>query len=424
MREQINDKPGKEAAAQSEGGARRSSSSREAEAKRLGILDDCRGFAIILVFLAHCAANLPSNLLSAFERPWQFGWSAICGKVDPQTVVAFIAFFPLHLGWVALPIFFVVSGFCIHLTYCQPARPDFKAFYIRRFFRIYPPYLLALLFFAIIFPWTRLPFNKLTYWGQLVTHLLMCHNVSELSVCAINTSYWTLAVEVQLYALFPLLMLYVRRSSYGRALLLLAILEIAQRAISNFGFEVPGQFTPVLLRASPFFYCFSWATGAALADAYLTGKPLPFSRIHPMVWLVLGVLTSSYPTTAFSFPFFALATVSFLSRRLGREMTEERHSLFSRYLRATGIYSYSIYLIHTPILIAVIPLCEARIPGMNKNPFLIFGIGISLWPVAFALGALMYYWVEKPSIAFGKKFLRLLPKPMERPVVYANQGAA
>ena len=424
MREQIIAKPSEEATASPEGGSTKSSSSKDTEAKRLGILDDCRGFAIMLVFLAHIAASLPANLQSAFERPWSFAWSAATGHVDPQTVIAFVAFFPMHLGWVALPIFFVVSGFCIHLTYCQPARPDFRAFYIRRFFRIYPPYLIPLLFFALIFPWTRLPFTKLTYWGQLGTHLLMCHNVSELSVCAINASYWTLAVEVQLYLLFPLLMLYVRRFSYGRALVLLAILELCLRAFSNFVYDIPGGFAPAFLRAGPFFYCFSWTTGAALADAYLTRKPLPFSKVHPLIWLVTGILTSSYPTTAYSFPFFALATVSFLSRRLQRESNSERNSLLGRYVRATGIYSYSIYLIHTPVLGALLQFCEARIPGMDKNPFLICGIGLSTWPCFFGLGALMYYWVEKPSVVLGKKILRLLPKPTERPAVFANQGAA
>jgi peptidoglycan/LPS O-acetylase OafA/YrhL len=390
----------------------------------LGILDDCRGVAIILVFLCHCSSNLPANLLSAFDRPWGVAWSAFSGKIDLQNLIAFIAFFPFHLGWSALPIFFVVSGFCIHLTYCQPSRPDFRAFYIRRFFRIYPPYLLALFFFAIVFPWSRLPFNKLTYWGQFVTHLLMCHNLSELSVCAINPSYWTLAVEVQLYLLFPILLLYVRRSSYGRALLLLAILELSLRAFSNFVFEIPGQFSPALLRASPFFYCFSWATGAAIADAYLTRQPLPFSRVHPLIWLLAGVLTSSYPTSAFSFPFFALATASFLSRRLSKDPAEQRNSLLGRYIRRTGIYSYSIYLIHTPILAAVLILSEAHFRGMEKNPFLIFAVGASTWLLAFPLGALMYYWVEKPSISLGKRVLRAWSQRSTRQLTLANEAAS
>ena len=418
------DKSGKEAAAQGEGGAARSSSSKDTEAMRLGLLDDCRGLGVMCVFMAHCASSFPPNLARAFEQPWQFLWSAFSGKIDPQTLVAFFVFYPVHMFWIALPIFFVVSGFCIHLTYFQPKRPSLKGYYIRRFFRIYPAYLIPLLFFAFIFPWTRLPFNKLTYWGQLGTHLFMCHNVSELSVCAINSSYWTLAVEVQCYALFPLLLLFVRRWSYVRVLVVLAMVEFFLRAFANIVYDIPGSFAPAFLRASPFFYCFSWAIGAALAESYLTGKRLPFARVHPLVWLVIGLLVTPYPTTAYAFPFFALATVSYLSRRFERQVTGERLSPLRRYIRITGTYSYSIYLIHTPILMAVYQLLEARIPGLDQNPFLLFAIGLCVWPFVFPIGALMYYWVEKPSIAFGKKVLRSLSKRTERPVVFANQGAA
>jgi peptidoglycan/LPS O-acetylase OafA/YrhL len=55
------------------------------------------------------------------------------------------------LGWVGVPIFFTVSGFCIHLSYQRSRENGFKRFFTRRFFRIYPPYLLAVLFFGLIF---------------------------------------------------------------------------------------------------------------------------------------------------------------------------------------------------------------------------------------------------------------------------------
>jgi peptidoglycan/LPS O-acetylase OafA/YrhL len=424
MRDQIIDKSGKEATAQSEGSAGKSASSKDTEAMRLGLLDDCRGIGVMFIFLAHCAANFPLSLGRAFDRPWGFAWSAFSGKIDLQTLAAFVVFYPVHMFWVALPIFFVVSGFCIHLSYFQSKRQDLRGYYVRRFFRIYPPYLIPLLFFAFIYPWTQLPFTKLTHWGQLVTHLFMCHNVSELSICAINSSYWTLAVEVQLYALFPLLIFFVRRSSYVRVLIVLAIVEFSLRAFANIVYDVPGSFAPAFIRASPFFYCFSWASGAALAESYLSGKRLPFAKVHPWVWFAIGLLTSPYPTTAYAYPFFALAAVSYLSRRFERPVTGEKLSPLRRYIRITGTYSYSIYLIHTPILMAVYQLTEARIPGMDKNPFLIFAIGVCVWPFVFPLGALMYYWVEKPSIALGRKLLRSWSKRTERPVVFANQGAA
>jgi peptidoglycan/LPS O-acetylase OafA/YrhL len=158
-----------------------------------GLLDDWRGIAIILVFLRHCENAFPQPLQEAFSQVPKFLMSALSGKVSAQDLFTFLFFYPMHLGWVALPIFFVVSGFCIHLSYAQSSRPDLKKFFVRRFFRIYPPYLLAVLFFAVIFPVSRLPFNKLTYWGDLATHLFICHNISEVSVCAIVPSYWTIS---------------------------------------------------------------------------------------------------------------------------------------------------------------------------------------------------------------------------------------
>jgi peptidoglycan/LPS O-acetylase OafA/YrhL len=424
MREQVIDKSGNDAA---QGAASSTSKPKPGGAThRLGILDDFRGVGVMCVFLGHCLVSLPVNLQALFDRPWQFAWSALSGKVDPQTLIAFIVFFPFHLAWAALPTFFVVSGFCIQLTFCQtsrqPSRTDLVAYYIRRIFRIYPPYLVGLLFFAFVFPWSRLPFDKLTYWGQFVTHLFMCHNVSELSVCAINSSYWTLAIEVQLYMLFPLLFFYVRRTSWTRALVWLAGIELALRIMASFGFELQGQFTSVYLRANPFYYCFSWVVGAALADAYMSGKPLPFSKVHWMVWAVIGLLTSQYPTHSFSWPFFALATGSYLSRHLSRESVEEKKSLLGRYVRATGLYSYSIYLIHTPILLTVVKLCEDHVPGMDRNPYLIFGVGAATWIFFFPLGALMYHWVEKPGIDLGKKVMRWY-RDRRSQVALLNQGA-
>jgi peptidoglycan/LPS O-acetylase OafA/YrhL len=371
--------------------------------QRFDFLDDCRGFAIMLVFLRHCESFFPASLSQTLSDPWGFLSTVFTGKADLNQVLLFVAFFPFHIGWTALPIFFVVSGFCIHLTYCLPRQPNLKAFYVRRFFRIYPAYLLALLVFALVFPLTRLPFNKLTYWGQFVTHLFFCHNISELSVCAINPCYWTIAVEVQLYLIFPLLLIYARRTSFARTLLVLALIEVSLQAFAVLVYEKPGNFAPVWLRASPFFFCFSWGIGAAMADAYLKGKPLPLLRVHPLVWLVPGILTCTFPAYEFSFSFFALFTATIITRHLSKGPQEESRSWLGRFVRRTGIYSYSIYLIQDPILGGVMLLYSRHFPGVGSHPYLIFAAGVSSWLVTFPLAALMHYWVEKPGISLGKR---------------------
>jgi peptidoglycan/LPS O-acetylase OafA/YrhL len=325
--------------------------------------------------------------------------------VDFQTITAFVLFYPAHLGWVALPIFFVVSGFCIHLSYCQTKRPSIKAFYIRRFFRIYPAYLLGLFVFAFLFPVSHLPFNKLTHWAQFGAHLFQFHNWFETSLYAINGSYWTIAIEVQLYLLFPVFLLFARRFSYAWLLLILAAVEVSLHSFSSLWFYGGGHFPPAWLRASPFFFCFSWAIGAAMASAYLEGKQFPLAKIHPLIWLIPGLLTGSNESYEFSFTFFALATASLIWRSIASGPVE-RKSHLGRFIRRTGLYSYSIYLIHSPIMLGSAMLYERWFPGIEKNPFLIYAAGATAWFLFFPLSALMYYWVEKPGIALGKQVLK------------------
>jgi peptidoglycan/LPS O-acetylase OafA/YrhL len=377
----------------------------------LPILDDCRGVAIILVILRHCSALLPPAMLSDFDHPWQFLANAFSGKVDLQTIAAFVLFYPAHLGWVALPIFFVVSGFCIHLSYTQTRTPSVKAFYIRRFFRIYPAYLLGLFFFAFFFPVTRLPFNKLTYWAEFGAHLFQFHNWFATSLYTINGSYWTIAIEVQLYLLFPLFLLFARRFSYAWLLVVLAALELSEHSFSGLFCYGHGGFPPPWLMASPFFFCFSWAIGAAMADAYLSGKSFPLAKIHPIVWLIPGLLTGSNRAYEFSFTFFALATAGTIWRYLVSGAGRERKSILGRFVRTTGLYSYSIYLIHSPIMLAVAQVYETHFPGIEKNPFLIYLAGASSWLIFFPISMLMYHWVEKPGIALGKRVLRAWSQP-------------
>ena len=114
--------------------------------RRIDFLDPIRGIAILLVFVFH-------SLGTAFGRdelPWG-PWFR-----DFNVPGSFLLLLPATFGWVGVAIFFVVSGFCIHLSYSR--LPQWSLFLQRRFFRIYPPYLVALLFFALAFPITRLHF--------------------------------------------------------------------------------------------------------------------------------------------------------------------------------------------------------------------------------------------------------------------------
>jgi peptidoglycan/LPS O-acetylase OafA/YrhL len=153
---------------------------------------------------------------------------------------------------------------------------------------------------------------------------------------------------------------------------------------------------------------FSWSIGAAIADAYLNRRPIPFQHTSAALWLFAALATSTSPTPIreFSFSFFALFTATIISRKLNNTAPALRKPNFvARYLRTIGRWSYSFYLIHHPILIAVAGIYRSRFPGMVEHPLLSFAAGLSSWAIIFPLSGLMYNFLERPSISIGKKVL-------------------
>ncbi len=209
------------------------------ERKHIDCLDYLRGVAILFVFLYHCLGFS----FDSFSLPWN-GWFP-----SFATPNAFLMVLPPSYGWVGVAIFFVVSGFCIHMSFEQQGR-EWTGVFIRRFFRIYPAYLLTLLVFALLFPITQLDFSSgHDGWSQLISHLLLIHNFNPLTTTGIDGPLWTIAVEVQLYLIYPLLLMLVAKSGWRRTMFVLAVCEMSMIFYPKFG-DHP------LLR---FFFCvISW----------------------------------------------------------------------------------------------------------------------------------------------------------------------
>jgi peptidoglycan/LPS O-acetylase OafA/YrhL len=89
------------------------------------------------------------------------------------------------------------------MSYQQQGR-KWGSFFLRRFFRIYPPYFFAVWLFALIYPLTR--FNIVRGWQQLAYHLLLIHNLKSGASAGINPAFWSIGVKAQLYLLYPVLL--------------------------------------------------------------------------------------------------------------------------------------------------------------------------------------------------------------------------
>jgi peptidoglycan/LPS O-acetylase OafA/YrhL len=281
-------------------------------------------------------------------------------------------------------------------------------------FAFIPPYAAAVLLFALVVPWTRI---NLTLSGavQLVSHLALVHNLYSNTYFGLSPAFWSIAVEVQLYFLYPVLLALVSRFGWKRSLIYIGALEITLRGICGVLLVSKGT-VPLWLTGVPFVYWFSWSIGAALADAYISRRSLPFANQSLLLWLGIAVAsTFAKPTAFFSFLCFSLLTAAAIAKLLHLERTRTPFPAFlSKYLQRIGLWSYSIYLLHQPFLMFL---------HVSTYPLLGFLICLGVWFPIEAFSGLWFKFFELPSIALGKRLLKTISeRAMARAIALRDES--
>lgn len=360
--------------------------------RHIDFLDPIRGVAILLVFAYH-------SLGAAFGR-YQLPWGQWFRDFSVES--SFLPLIPATFGWAGVAIFFVISGFCIHLSFSK--LPRWRLFFWRRFFRLYPLYLLTLLFFAFIFQYTRLHSVSLWSVDQVVSHLFLFHNLDG-SMYGLNPSYWSIAVEVQLYALYPLLIALVARFGWRRTLACIAALEITLRLVIGVFGMATGKGLPNLLCASPFVYWFSWSIGAFVAERHIQGTLFSIPKYLLYMVGTAAVATAFVkPLYMMSFLLFALLTAGIVVSFLNKGEQQSPPGILRSHLQKVGVWSYSLYLWHQPF-VATVPHWVGKITrGAHVPPIVLFLLCMSLWIFLVPVAQLSYKFCELPSISVGKLF--------------------
>jgi peptidoglycan/LPS O-acetylase OafA/YrhL len=310
----------------------------------------------------------------------------------------------LTSGHLPVMVFIVLSGYSLALSASrrgyQPSDQGYVAFLRRRFQRIYPAYLAALLV-SLLFALTVLHARGGTHWDaalpvhtqDVFAHLFLVHDLLPPSFAdanSINHALWSVPIEFHLYLLFPLLLFVVRRVDA----LVVAL------ALAGAGFVVAvtvGDASGVaLLREAPMLGAFAIGIAATRAGERLPG---PLERWWPRLWpvLFLGgvaawiILPLRDLTGAAAFAVLLVA----LHRGEGSSI---RRLLETRALLLVGVMSYSLYLIHAPLLEllwrgVLLPLGAHTGDGWAVVPMLVGGLAVGL------LGArVLFVLVERPTL--------------------------
>ena len=134
----------------------------------------------------------------------------------------------LEFGWIGVSAFIVISGYCLALPIVDGKPFDSLAFANRRIRRILPAYLVALVFSV---PFLYYGASVSGWWPssdyviqRLLVHLLMAQDLVPVPpIRDLDGPMWSVALEMQIYAVFALAMVPIWKRRSGVSVLLFAL---------------------------------------------------------------------------------------------------------------------------------------------------------------------------------------------------------
>lgn len=314
--------------------------------KDFEILDSIRGIAALFVTIAHCRGSLwigGSEFLKMFPRDtWNF-WDYLVFGTSMLT----------RLSVEFVIVFFVLSGFSI--AHSLSSNTSIKDFYLRRFIRIYPSYIVALIWAGLILLLTRY-WHPQWYDGSLTTFSFIrtvpMNTFFEPEVILRNVFYmtdeegfiapfWSLTYEVIFYLLAPFVFrkvnLYVIIS-----VLLFLVYKIVPGFITSL--HIPKYFFNFL-----FLYNIYFAIGVFLYKNFESIRSY-FAQVNKRVFLG-AVLVAVLLTYGFNIYFQVGTVFSFLSAAvLGALLIIFflQYQVQIPWLINIGKFSYTLYIVHFP----------------------------------------------------------------------------
>jgi peptidoglycan/LPS O-acetylase OafA/YrhL len=362
---------------------------------RITHLDSLRGLAALIVVFHHCLVTFP-RFWSVYQRPATTPFMRLLGNT------------PLHLLWDGpefVLVFFTLSGFVLSLPYWNDKPLTYGQFVVRRIFRIYPSYFVAIVIGMILMTllahgpleglsaWTRQFWNRPLDWKIVGDQIFLMASGGD---NYIDTPVWSLVVEMHASLLFPLLILAIRWSEAGAFLGSLALAFLGDWAARR----NPGGYPFLTSFATSAGFLWLFVVGATMARrrAQLGQfvSRIPFAAQLAILACALVALNAIWQFGAsepWRFLEQAGAVVLVASAAF---MPWMKRILDVAALRWLGKISYSLYLIHFIVLFTLLYAFRAYVTFPR--------ILVAVPTLSILAAALLYRAVELPSIAWGHRF--------------------
>ncbi len=331
-------------------------------ASRMPLIDAFKAVASQIILLHHLSSYGPIAATLREAMPSLMGWL-------------------FEYGRMAVQVFLVIAGFLaakgLSANGQALARSPLPLLW-KRYLRLIVPFLgaiaLAIVCSAIADHWMEddaIPGRA--GFLQWLAHATLLHGV--LGVDSLSAGVWYVAIDFQLFALMALLLW------AGRAAWLAPALALGMGVASLFWFNRDASFDNWAI-----YFFGSYALGAAAWWAS--------DRRHLSAWMG-AILTVGVAALMFDFRLrilIALAVALILA--FGRRTRLLETWPNARPLAFLGQVSYSVFLVHFPLLLLVNGLYALF--ELDSLAYAVSG-WFAIWGISIAVGTVFYHWLESPE---------------------------
>ena len=336
-------------------------------------VDALRFFAILPVLLLHANTSFFRNFETDFFEGLEFSI--------------------LNYGGWGVELFFSISGFVISLPFfikTQSNNYSFftKNYFIRRFKRIEPPFIISLLLIYV----TSLFTNRLNFYDSIdnfMATLFYVHKFIYTEWSTINPVTWSLETEIQFYLIIPLIFLVFVRIKKVYIYILTSLIFVISIYLSKSGLLAP------YLDMSIFNYMHLFIVGIYISYLYCYKKQyFKKSYFFDVIFIISFILI--YASKMLNL--ILLLDIGIFLLFISIFNSKIFNNLFCKNIFVIiGGMCYSIYLLHY----ALIHLSNIVLKFFQIENYIIVNM-LSII-IVFLFSSVFYLFVERPFMNLNKK---------------------
>lgn len=323
-------------------------------------INGLRGLAAIFVFINHAPFAL-TNL--GINNSTFSSW----GQIYP------------NLGSFGVQIFFCITGFLFFDKIIKSPKIDWNDFFVSRIKRVAPLYYFSMLIvFVVAVLFSTQPIltkDTLVTAAGLVSFNFIDNpmKIGNISLIPLSSVTWTLVHEWRFYAVLPLIAISYR-SKYRVGVLLAAItiaaIDLGTSAVVCWTYFLSGIVSAVIYR--------------------LEGISKLFKFLAVITAAIVFIITSGILTPGYGYVRFILTSAFFLCITISNPKI-----LHYQFLNRLSDISYSIYLLHLPILFILFKASSLLLDLSTINKYTFWSINLLAIPVIVAISTITFVNIEQ-----------------------------